>query len=183
VSIRSLDRRLGRLAVHTGLRRCPCGAVLPPELSQPCRVEVTEAYRPPESLAALLRLATPAEAQELQALLNRGLQRDPALAARRGTGHRVWGGAPSESPVLRFRFADAGNAGPRCPRCGRAVATGAAVTRVRFEAPTPDDWPEALLDPAAAARFAELTALLQRRAACPAEALLRPDREFAGGVP
>jgi hypothetical protein len=183
VSIRSLHRRLGRLAVHIRLRRCPCGAVLPPELSQPCPVEVTEAYRPPECLAALLPRATPAEAQELQALLNRGLERHPELAARRGTGHRVWCGEPSESPVLRFRFADPGNAGPRCPLCGRAVDTGAAVTRVHIEAPTADDWPEALLDPAAAARFAELTALLQRRAGPSTEALLRPDREFAGGAP
>jgi hypothetical protein len=178
VGIRSLHRRLGRLAVDTGLRRCACGAALPPALSKPCRVEITEGYRPPQRLAALLPRATPAEARELQALLNRCLERCPELAARRGTSHRVWGGEPSEAAALRFRFAEGGADGPRCPRCGWAVVTGAAVTRVHFAAPPPDAWPDALqLDPPSAARFTELTALLQRRAGCPAGAAPRPDRE------
>ena len=165
MSIRSLRRQLGRLSLMTGLRRCACSAILPAALTQPRRIEITERYALPEALEALVRRATAAEALELQGLLNRCLEQHPALAQRRGTGHQIYGGEPSESALLRFHFADPHDARPRCPRCGTAVVSDYPVTCVVLMAPPPEELLDLLrLDPQVVSRFTELTTAWQRRA-------------------
>jgi hypothetical protein len=165
VAIRSLHRRLGRLAEATGLRRCTCGAILPASVTKPRRLEIADEYNLPDSLKALVPLATPAEAQELQALLNRCLELHPDLAGRHGTSHRIYGGQLSDSALLRFHFADAGAAGPHCPQCGMAVASDNAVRAVAILAPPPNDLLEILrLDPPLAAQFMALTTTWRPRA-------------------
>jgi hypothetical protein len=165
MSLRTLQRRLGQLAAAQGLRRCACGAILPAALTQARRIDIRESYALPESLEAPVRHATPAEAQELQVLLNRALEQHPALAQRRGTGHQIYGGEPSESALLRFHFAAAGDGGPCCPRCGRPVVVDPGVRFIEIMAPPPEELLDLLrLDAMAAVRFAELTAAWQQRA-------------------
>ena len=145
------------------MRRCTCGAHLPPELYQPPRIQIQEEYSVPESLAGLLPLATPAEARELQALLNRCLELRPDLSGMRGTSHRIFGADPSTSPLLRFQFADRDEA-PRCPQCSAAVVVDYAVSCVGLLAPMPTDLLDALQrEPRLAGRYEALMALLRRR--------------------
>jgi hypothetical protein len=165
MSIRSLHRRLGRVAAHSGLRRCPCGVYLPPDLCKPSPLRITEGYSVPSDLAALLPLATTEEARELHELLNATLERCPDLAQRRGTSHQIWGGEPAESDLLRFRFAAQEPAGPCCPACGRPVFRDQAITCLKVMTPAPEGLLEALrLDPWAATRYAGITMLLRQRA-------------------
>ena len=165
MSIRSLGRQLGRLSRHAGLRRCTCGAYLPPELYKPPRLDIKDEYSVPESLAALLPLATPAEAHELQTLLNRCLEERPDLSGLRGTSQHIFGAKPCAAPFLRFHFADRDEAGLHCPECGAAVAVDYGVRCVCIMAPTPAGLLDTLQGaPLLAARYEELLALLLRRA-------------------
>jgi hypothetical protein len=166
MSLRSLRRQLARLSLSVGVRRCACGAHLAPELYQPPRIQIKEAYSVPASLVGLLPLATPAEARELQALLNRCLELRPDLSGLRGTSHRIVGADPSTSPVLRFQFAERDD-GPRCPKCGAAVVVDYAVSCVGLLAPVPADLLDALKPEPRLARYEELTALLRHRAGPP----------------
>ena len=164
MGLRSLQRRLGRLSATTGLRRCVCGAYLPAEVCKPRPIQITEVHSLPDSLEALLPQATPAEAQELQTLLNRCLELHRDLVERRGTSPLIFGDEPADLPLLRFRFADNDKGGPHCPSCGVAVALEHAVQWIEFMAPPPDDLLDGLrLDPALAARFTELTTFLRHR--------------------
>ena len=165
MSIRRLHRRLGQLAEHAGLGRCACGAYLPPEVTNPPGVIITEQYDLAHPLNWLLRQASLAEARELQALLNRWLERCPTLATRRGTSHLIFGADPSESPLLRFGFADEVDTRPHCPHCGRAVELACPVKRILLGHPPPADLPDALQrDARLAPRATELMALWQQRA-------------------
>lgn len=178
MSIGSLRRHLKRLSQHAGLRRCACGAILAASVTQPRRIDIIEGYNLPDSLAALVSRATPAEALELQTLLNRCLALRPELAERRGTSHQIYGGPPSDSALLRFHFAESGEGRPQCPRCGTVVAGDQAVCAVALLAPPPEDLLDGQrLDPELAARLAELTTRWQQRAGLETASL--PRRELA----
>jgi hypothetical protein len=181
VTLRSLNTRLRRLASSSGERRCAaCGGFLPPDLLRPRPISMHDEYGLPEVVEALLPLATPDEARELQALLNRCIELRPDLAVLREQSYPIWGAPPSPDAgdqTLRFRFADPGDPGPCCPQCGAAVvvepSSGGRSPRVCamiFLCPAPDGLLDALrLDPVSAARFAELEATLHQRAgACSA---------------
>jgi len=180
MSIRSLRRQLGRLSLMTGLRRCACGAILPAALTQPRRIDIRDSYALPEALEALVRLATPAEALELQGLLNRCLEQHPVLAQRRGTGHQIYG-EPSDSALLRFDFANPNDARPHCPRCGTAVVSDDPVSSVVLMAPPPEELLDLLrLEPQVVSRFTALTTAWQRRAGQEIRSLL--EREPSAGT-
>jgi hypothetical protein len=163
VSTRQLHRRLGKLAANSSLRRCACGAYLPPELAQPRRIEYREEYTPPEPLASLLPLATDDEKRELQDLLNRCLELSPDLSQRRGSSFQIWGGEPTEAPLLRFRFTGGREPGPCCPQCGARVIVD-TIQWLLLPRPAPDGLFDLMQrESHLAARFGELTALLRQR--------------------
>jgi hypothetical protein len=158
MSVKSLLRQVRRLAANAGLRRCAgCGALLPPEVTEPPMVEWREEYAVPPGLEALLAVATDAEKRELQELLNHAVELLPG-AGKRG---------------CRFRFADPPEPGPCCPACGAPVPTGEPppVRSFCIMVPAPDGLLDALrLDPQLEARYGELTAGLLGRASTEASA-------------
>jgi hypothetical protein len=169
MTIRSLRNEVRRLAGNsTAACRCLCGAILPPDLLCQQPPAMREEYRPPDAVEALLPLATPDEARELQALLNRCLELRPDRAALQedAGNYRDFGSAMlpdvGEYP-LRFRFADKGDAGASCPRCGAEVIRE-GIHSIHIMAPTPDRLLDALQsEPSATARFAELETAWRRR--------------------
>src|SRR5262249_50506052 len=107
--VKSLLRQVRRLAADAGLRRCTaCGALLPPELTEPPVVEWREEDAVPPGLEALVAVATDEEKCEVQELLNH------AVELRPGDGERGY----------RFTFADPPDRGPCCPTCGATVQAG-----------------------------------------------------------
>src|SRR5690349_16826223 len=101
MTVKSLGNQLRRLTAALGVTRCSCGAILPRVPLQPRPVALVEEIPLPAELEGLEQQATPDEALELQAILNRCLELHPDGEAR------DW----------RFRFADSYDTGPRCASC------------------------------------------------------------------
>jgi hypothetical protein len=146
MTLRRLLSEVRRLAGE--LPRCPsCAAILPASAASAPPVPITEGYRLPEELEALLAMASEGEHRELAELLDRVL-------AAQGDAWRMVDSQEAPDPA------------PRCPRCGARLRRQEAVSFVEVTGAPPEDLVAAVgSDGALAAEYHSLVDRLRQRAA------------------